>query len=97
MRNLNNVLKLKSCSSLLVVKLSEGITVAIPVVRKLSNANVLDVNEDGSFTAHWKNNWNTNGDFRSELMKFDNDLVFDDGDKKKRNKLRKKNGLVEIK
>ncbi len=96
MKNLNNKLNLKTGKALLIVELKEGITVAIPSTPKLMNAKILEVFDDGSFTAHWKDNYNLDGDFRTELMKFDNDLVFDNGDKARRNEIRRNNGLIEI-
>ena len=94
--NNENKLKLKQRSSLLIVELKEGKTIAIPVRSSLRNARVLDVFPDGAFTAHWKENFNTFGDFRSELMTFDSNLVLDEMDLKKRNKLRVANGLMPI-
>lgn len=97
MKNENNKLNLKQGSWVMVVQLKEGITVAIPTVKVLANVRIVDVDEDGSFTAHWDDNYNLNGDFRTELMRFDNDLVLDSGDMKKRNDIRKANGLMPIK
>lgn len=94
-KNANNCLKLKTRSKLLILDLKEGITVALPH-SEIWNAMVLNVKKDGSFSAHWKDNWNRSGDFASELMKFDNDLVLDKNDKKERNKFRRERGLIEI-
>jgi hypothetical protein len=80
----------------LALKLEEGITVALPT-RVGYNIRVLSVASDGSFSAHHKNNYNLNGDFRTELMMFSNDLVLDTEDKKKRNEQRLANGLLGIK
>ncbi len=97
MKNLNNILKLKRGQRVLIVRLKEDITVAIPTVSKLSNARLLDVFEDGSFTAHWTDNYNLDGDFRTELMSFSSDLVFSTKDLTRRNKIREMNDLVKIK
>ena len=97
MKNSNNILKLKRGQKLVMVNLDEGIKVAIPTLSKLSNIRILDVNEDGSFTAHWNSNYNLSGDFRTELMLFDADLILDEGDLAIRNSIRKANNLIEIK
>jgi len=94
--NENNKLNLKKRTNVRILKLEEGIIVAVPTLKAISDARILDVNEDGSFTAHWNENWNESGDFRTELMRFDNNLIFDNGDKEKRNKIRKNNNLIEI-
>ena len=90
------MLGLKRGSNLLMVELKEGITVAIPTVKALANIKVLDVQEDGVFTAHWTSNFNTDGDFRTELMVFTSDLVLDTEDLAKRNAVRVENGLMPI-
>lgn len=95
--NNENQLKLKQRSSLRIVELAEGKTVAIPTKRKVANALVLDVFPDGAFTAHWDVNFNLDGDFRTELMRFDSNLVLDEMDLEKRNKIRVDNGLMPIK
>ena len=97
MKNENNRLKLATKKNLLIIELKEGITVAIPTTSKLSNAKVLEVFEDGSFSAHWSMNWNESGDFATELMSFDNDLALNKKDFKARNKRRTDNGLQPIK
>lgn len=96
MKNENNKLNLKRKTNIIVVELQEGITVGIPTRQSIANAKILDVFEDGSFTAHYTSNWNEEGDFSTELLRFDEDLVFDNGDKKKRNKIREDNGLLKI-
>ena len=58
---------------------------------------VLEVFPDGSFTAHWMSNWNLNGDFATELMKFNPDGTLDTKDKDERNQYRIANGLMPIK
>lgn len=97
MRNLNNKLNLKTGTNVLVIVttgVKENITVAIPTRQTLANAKVVEVNQDGSFTAHWKGNFNLRGDFRTELMSFNNELVLDTNDRERRNKFRKQNGLI---
>ena len=94
--NKENILNLKFRSSLRIVRIKEGITIAIPTLKKISDAMVLEINEDGSFTAHYNSNFNTSGDFRTELMVFTNELILDDENLKERNKIRKSNGLIKI-
>ena len=99
--NENNQLKLKKKSPLLILNLESGATVAVPVSNKFakmsdSGARVLEIMEDGAFTAHWFDNYNDSGDFWTELMRFDNNLVMDKMDLKKRNQIRKKAGLMPI-
>lgn len=96
-RNLDNKLNFTNGTRLLILKLEDGRDYAIPTKKELSNARILEVNNDGSFTAHWSSNWNLNGDFSSELMSFDNNLVMDEGDLEARNEFRIKNGLMPIK
>lgn len=96
-KNANNKLKLSTGKHLLMLELKEGITVAIPTTKALSNIRVLDIEDDGTFTAHWTSNFNLSGDFRTEVMRFDADLVLDEGDKTKRNNERKAHGLMPIK
>ena len=100
MRNLNNKLKLKRGKRLMFLTLTEGISVAIPTpLAKKDGRNVvmvLDVAPDGSFSAHWEGNFNTFGDFRSELMVFNNDLVLDKQNEKARKDFREKAGLINL-
>lgn len=95
-KNNNNKLGLKERSYLKYLTLEEGITIAIPTLKGLADLMILDIYDDGAFTAHWIENYNTDGDFRSELMRFDNDLILDKMDLKKRNQIRIKNGLYPI-
>ncbi len=98
--NKDNCLKLKNGGYGLVLK--SGInTVFIPTIKALAKkaaegARILQVMEDGVITAHWYDNYNTSGDFHTELMRFDNNLLLDIMDKEKRNAIRAKNGLMEI-
>lgn len=102
--NENNALNISEGSRGRIVELSEkfkgkngkNLTVFIPTIKKLANARVLDVNSDGSLSIHWERNWNTSGDFRTELMQFNNNLIMDNLDLEERNKIRRKAGLVEI-
>ena len=95
-KNADNKLKLSTGKHLLMLELKEGITVAIPTIKALTNIRVLEVEDNGSFTAHWTSNFNLSGDFRTEVMQFDADLVLDTGDKVARNKIRKVNDLIPI-
>ena len=95
--NENNVLNLKCGTWIRIVRTwQKDLVVAIPTVKSIGNARVLSVNEGGSFTAHWEGNFNKDGDFNSELMSFDNNLVEDNKDVEERNRIRRENGLVEI-
>lgn len=94
--NKNNELRLKVGNWGRVIHLNEGIHIFLPVMRKLANARVVEVGEDGSLKVHWDSNYNLNGDFRSELMKFNSNLILDEKDKESRNKFRRQHGLVEI-
>lgn len=95
--NENNKLKLVCGSLVRVVDLQEGITVAIPTRRGVANAKVLDVNEDGGIAVHWIDNWNMSGDFSTELMRFDSNLVLDTGDLQNRNAVRNAIGIMPVK
>lgn len=95
--NKDNNLKLKAGGWGLVVVLEEGITVFIPVRKKIANARILQVHESGSISVHWDCNYNLFGDFSTELMFFNSELVLDEGEKKARNKRRARNGLQLIK
>ena len=95
--NENNILNLRSGSFGRVCNLVNVGQVFIPTVRRIANAKVLNVFEDGSISVHWDSNWNLSGDFESELMQFNKNLVLDIEDKQNRNKFRKENGLVEVK
>lgn len=100
MFNSNNRLNLKTGSKLLWIELSSKEQIAIP--SKLATKThpwtikVVNVYPDGAFTAHWYSNWNLEGDFRSELMLFNNNLELDKMDLKKRNAFRRKHNLIEI-
>lgn len=99
--NENNVLNLKQGSWGRVLVLAQGkgsknITVFMPCQKRLANARVLEAFDDGAITAHWESNFNTNGDFRTELMRFDNNLVLDALHLAERNRIRRDAGLVEI-
>lgn len=94
--NNNNQLGLKRGSWGRVMKLEGGMTVFLPCVKLIANARVLNARNDGSADVHFKGNFNTFGDFRSELMSFDSNLVLDTGDLKERNARRRAAGLVEI-
>lgn len=74
----------------------EVMTVFLPTNNVFANAKVLEVMDNGFFTVHWKDNWNTSGDFRTELMRFDNKAIMDKSDLKERNKIRIANGLIPI-
>ena len=71
-------------------------TKAIPTTKKFCNARVLDVLTLGSFTAHWISNYNKNGDFATELMRFNSYGILDTKDKNERNEVRKANELHPI-
>lgn len=94
--NKDNCLKLKIGSYGRVLDLKGGERVFFPCQIKLSNARVIDVFTDGYITAHWVSNYNLNGDFRTELMRFDDNLVYDKKDFVARNKMRIANGLLPI-
>jgi hypothetical protein len=73
-----------------------GITVFIPTVSYIANARVLNARQDGSVDVHWDSNYNTSGDFRSELMRFNPALALDTQDRDTRNETRIVNGLMPI-
>lgn len=95
--NEDNRLNLKIGSHGRVMNLVDVGKVFLPCSSKISNARVVEVEEDGSVNVHWKDNFNLDGDFRSELMSFDSNLVFNEEDLVDRNRVRRENGLVEIK
>lgn len=99
--NNNNSLKLKVGAWGRVMELSQvvdgkNLTVFLPTVKAVANARVVEVNEDGSVAVHWDGNFNLSGDFRTELMQFDNNLTMDNLDFEERNELRVANGLVAL-
>lgn len=94
--NENNKLKLREGSYGRVLKLAKGKTIFFPCKKVLGNARILDLNEDGSISVHWEDNYNTSGDFRTELMQFDSYLVMDDKDFEARNAFRVANNLIPI-
>ena len=100
--NNNNQLNLKEGTWGRVIKLAEKqgkehMIIFMPCIKKISNARVVEANEDGSISVHWSDNWNLEGDFRTELMQFNENLVLDNLDFEERNELRSKNGLDLIK
>lgn len=102
--NNNNLLNLREGSWGVVLELAmkkgnKNMRVFVPTTKAFCDGNgmsarVLDVNEDGSISVHWASNFNTSGDFRSELMQFSVDLIMDNLDFDARNKVRVANGLV---
>ena len=98
--NNNNQLNIKIGSYGLVMPL-DNTRVFIPTSAKVAKANgfgarVLSVKADGSISVHWRENYNTEGDFRTELMQFNSDLILDTEDEAARNKRRVANGLLPI-
>ena len=86
---------------ILIIELSSGETVAIPTSKAVAltlpqwAGRVLSVDADGSFAAHWLSNYNTNGDFKTELLTFNSNLSMVD-DLAERNAIRLANGLMAI-
>lgn len=77
--------------------LKSGQTVFLPTEERIANARILSVRSNGSARIHWKGNYNLSGDFSSELMVFDNNLVMNVADEDARNEYRISNGLVALK
>jgi len=94
MNNKNN-LNIKRGKYLKVLK-EDNINIAKLSLKEEANARVLEIFKDGSFTAHLISNYNLRGDFRTELMYFNNKLILDEEDKKTRNEIRASFGLIEI-
>ncbi len=93
---MTNIYGLKRGSGVRIVDLIDGSTIAVPVALRFANGRVLDAHENGSCTVHWIGNYNTSGDFRTELMRFDTLLTLRKEDTKARNIIRKRNGLVPV-
>jgi hypothetical protein len=74
---------------------NEITTVFIPTTKKFANAKVLEVFED-CFTVHRIWNYNEYGDFRTELMIFNDAFTLNTNDLEYRNKIRKQIWLQEI-
>jgi len=77
-------------------------TVAVPTVKAYANARLLKFTENHIFL-HWKDNYNTRGDFSTELMKFSYGVnedgrffYMDEGDFYQRNQRRRELGLMPI-
>lgn len=70
----------------------EGLAIFVPTFKPFADLRVLDVYSEGSFTAHWRTNWNENGDFLSELRTFSPDMVEIDTTEQ-RNAVRRMAGL----
>lgn len=87
--------KLKQGSGI-KIEILKGVTIAIPTTKKLADALILDIFPDGSFSAHWIDNFNLRGDFSLELMIFTNDFILDEKNLKARNKFRVSHGLLPI-
>jgi len=103
MNNNNNKLELKEGGFGRVLTLKEkdsngsNLVVFLPVSSKVANARILEVHESGAISVHWKENFNDEGDFQSEVMLFDENLVLDNSDLDKRNEFRVRKGLMPIK
>ena len=98
-RKLNNTsLETLKIKDYLFVEEIDGNLVAKRSSKELANARVLGIDTiDGRFTAHWLSNWNTSGDFSSEIMLFNTDCKLDRDDLDKKNAYRIHNGLMPIK
>lgn len=94
--NQDNKLGLRQGNYLFVVDIASVGTVAVPTIKEVANARVLEASPDGSIKVHWMSNYNLCGDFRSEVMAFDNNLVLDTEDQEKRNAWRVERGLMPI-
>jgi hypothetical protein len=94
--NDNNSLLLKRGTYVRIMDLKDGKTVMLPCVERIANGRVLNARQDGSSDVHWKLNYNTDGDFRSELMSFNSDLVMDVADEDARNEFRVSAGLAPL-
>ena len=73
-----------------------NLVVFLPVNSKFANARILKVHESGAISVHWESNYNTDGDFQTELALFNEQLVLDNADLAKRNEVRINNGLMPI-
>ena len=94
-----NDLKIKAKSLGRVMSIVEDwveFTIFIPTRKPFANAKVLEVGENG-FTVHRLSNYNEFGDFRTELMLFDNRAIMSTTDKEQRNAVREANWLIPIK
>lgn len=77
--------------------------IAVPSLKKHATARLLKFDADKIYL-HWTDNYNLDGDFRTELMKFEPTFnlgtivfVLDSGDKFDRNEVRRKHNLIPIK
>ncbi len=79
-----------------ILTLKDGETVFVPTLKAIANARVLTAFEHGSVTVHYAENYNLEGDFRTELMFFNANLVLDVSDLGRRNIVRVSQGMAPI-
>jgi len=64
--------------------------------KKNANARILELLQDGSFTAHWLDNYNEDGDFVTELMRFNSDMTLNTDDLSVRQEIRAALGIPQV-
>lgn len=80
-----------------IIVFRQGKTIrCVPTKKSFANARIVNILDDGSFTAHWIDNYNTSGHFSTELMLFDNDFCIKTKDEERRNKHRINNNLISL-